>query len=116
MPELSKLIQLTVCVLACADWPLVTPVPEQHIGDVRVAVGIGYGESKFISERILQIAAEQTPLRSVAVRVGQLSPPGDGAWDEDSWLPIQLASSVYLGALPCGYTVSISCMPSAYYF
>ncbi|KDQ15200.1 hypothetical protein BOTBODRAFT_145241 [Botryobasidium botryosum FD-172 SS1] len=86
------------------NWPLLTPVPEEPIEDPSVAVHTGYGSSKWISERILQIASQKTPLRTLSVRIGQLSPSGDGFWEADSWLPIQIASSQYLGVTPSGYT------------
>ena len=86
------------------DWSAEV-LPERHIPDPRVAVGIGYGESKWVSERIVQIASERTPLRPVSVRLGQLSCIGDSPWDDDMWLPRQVASGVHLGAIASGLSV-----------
>ncbi|THG97397.1 hypothetical protein EW026_g4592 [Hermanssonia centrifuga] len=66
-----------------------------------VAEGTGYSESKWVSEQILARALNETPLRTVAVRVGQLSGSSiSGAWKIAEWLPTLVRSSVHLQCLP----------------
>lgn len=65
-----------------------------------VAVGTGYSESKWVSEKILEIARLQTPMHSVTVRVGQLSGGINGAWNTTEWLPSLVRTAVHLNCLP----------------
>lgn len=81
-------------------WPLTTPVPEKPIEDANMAVGIGYGESKWVSERILQKAAEKTPLQYVVVRIGQLTGGFNGSWDTNQWFPAMVRAGEMTGLLP----------------
>ncbi|KAJ3532134.1 hypothetical protein NM688_g7468 [Phlebia brevispora] len=69
--------------------------------DATVSVGTGYSESKWVSEQILNRASKQTPLRTVAVRVGQLTGSSiSGAWKPAEWVPALVRSSAYLKCLP----------------
>ncbi|KAI0343217.1 acetyl-CoA synthetase-like protein [Trametopsis cervina] len=65
-----------------------------------IAEGSGYAESKWISETLLAAASEITSLRSVSVRVGQISGGASGAWSRLEWFPSLIKSSVKLNALP----------------
>ncbi len=72
-----------------------------------VALGIGYGESKWVAEQVLHRAGRSTGLRTVSVRVGQLS--GDsrsGAWNAKEWVPTLVRTGARLGALPAKDCVS----------
>ncbi|KDQ17952.1 hypothetical protein BOTBODRAFT_171650 [Botryobasidium botryosum FD-172 SS1] len=82
------------------NWQLDIPVPERALPDARVALGVGYGESKWVSERILHIAAEQTALRPLVVRVGQLTFGQNGSWNSTEYLPTILRSAITLGTMP----------------
>ncbi|KAI0320589.1 acetyl-CoA synthetase-like protein [Amylostereum chailletii] len=65
------------------------------------AVGSGYSESKWVAERLLMKARDQTGLRTTVVRVGQLS--GDtqlGRWSAKDWIPALVALGKFLGAVP----------------
>lgn len=75
-------------------------MPEASLEDPKVAIGSGYSESKWVSERILQIAGEKTPLRPVVVRVGQLSGGVNGNWNKQEWVPSLVKSGEVLGVLP----------------
>ncbi|KDQ17950.1 hypothetical protein BOTBODRAFT_143676 [Botryobasidium botryosum FD-172 SS1] len=90
----------TSSTAAVMNWPLATPVPEQSFPDARVALGMGYGESKWVSERILRLAAESTALRPVVVRVGQLTYADNGEWSGTEWIPTILRSALAMGILP----------------
>lgn len=78
------------------------PFREAPILDVKIAVGSGYAESKWVVERILAIAAEKTPLRPTSIRVHQLTGGINGAWRTQEWFPGMAATSVALGAVPVG--------------
>jgi len=64
------------------------------------ATSNGYGQSKWVSERILEVAAEQTPLRPVIVRVGQVSGGVNGSWNPLEWIPGIVQSAALTRSLP----------------
>lgn len=69
--------------------------------DGSIAVGTGYGESKWIAERILQIASEKTSLKPLIVRVGQLAGGSrNGAWSTKEWFHSLVKSGVLVHCLP----------------
>ncbi|CAE6515468.1 unnamed protein product [Rhizoctonia solani] len=73
---------------------------EEHITRSTIAPGFGYGESKYVAERVLE-AARIAGLETCVVRLGQLS--GDtvsGSWSKTDWFPSVLASSLTIGQLP----------------
>ncbi|KAG2366971.1 acetyl-CoA synthetase-like protein [Suillus spraguei] len=73
------------------------PFPEEVEYDAGVAVGLGYGASKYVSERVLV----NSKLPASSFRIGQISGgPPRGAWSTTNWLPIIVESSISLGALP----------------
>ncbi|KAF3770725.1 hypothetical protein M406DRAFT_34511 [Cryphonectria parasitica EP155] len=80
----------------------VDKIPEHIFEDWRVPEGLGYGESKFVSERILETAAKEADVPAVVCRVGQIAGPltEAGCWPKQEWLPSLIASSKYLGKLP----------------
>ncbi|KAI0795664.1 acetyl-CoA synthetase-like protein [Abortiporus biennis] len=73
---------------------------EEYILDPHVPVGSGYGESKWVAERILAIASERTGLRTTTVRIGQLSGDKTGYWNEKEWVPSLVKSSFFTHCLP----------------
>ncbi|OBZ79958.1 L-aminoadipate-semialdehyde dehydrogenase large subunit [Grifola frondosa] len=75
------------------------PVEETYV-DAPVAIGNGYSESKWVSERLLAAAASKTRLQPVVVRVGQLSGSNSGAWNSTDWVPVLIRSSIHVGCLP----------------
>ncbi|KDQ56520.1 hypothetical protein JAAARDRAFT_294258 [Jaapia argillacea MUCL 33604] len=76
------------------------PALETSIVDPSVAVGTGYSESKYVGERILEIAHEQTPLRPITIRMGQLTGGCNGYWNEREWFPALVKSANLVGCLP----------------
>ncbi|KAG5729986.1 Linear gramicidin synthase subunit D [Termitomyces sp. T112] len=76
------------------------PVPEAPILDAKFALGSGYPESKWVAERILTIAAEQTSLRPVIVRIGQMSGGRNGSWNPVEWVPSIIQSGKLVNCLP----------------
>jgi len=87
----------TGAVLVCAKTPGL--IPEEPAAP-EAAIANGYTQSKWVSERILEIAAEQTSLRSVMVRVGQVSGGVNGCWNPLEWIPGIVQSSVLTKSLP----------------
>ncbi|EPQ57831.1 acetyl-CoA synthetase-like protein [Gloeophyllum trabeum ATCC 11539] len=77
------------------------PFPEEIIPKPDAAVGGGYGEGKYVVERVLAAAAEETGLRSTSLRIGQIcGGEPDGAWATTDWVPILFKSSLALSCLP----------------
>ncbi|OCB92288.1 acetyl-CoA synthetase-like protein [Sanghuangporus baumii] len=76
------------------------PVPEKYV-DFAAAEGSGYSESKWVCEKLLEIASSRTSLRPITVRIGQLSGMTNGGyWNQKEWMPALIKSSVYIGCLP----------------
>jgi len=80
-----------------ADFP--QPLEEQEV-PIDFAFGTGYGESKWVAEKILLTISQATPLRTLIVRVGQLAGGKSGAWNSTEWLPSIIQSAKILKCLP----------------
>lgn len=63
---------------------------------------MGYGESKYVVERVPDYAAEKLHLDTRIARVGQIAGPVvlPGFWNKWEWFPSLVLSSMYIGALP----------------
>ncbi|KAJ5805816.1 acetyl-CoA synthetase-like protein [Penicillium pulvis] len=67
--------------------------------DPRFVAPTGYGQSKYIGEKLLEAA----PLTTCSIRIGQLSgSTTNGAWNVTDWLPMLVKSSKVCGGLPAG--------------
>ena len=75
-------------------------VKEEPIHDATVPIGIGYTESKWLGERILEEARNKAGLRGTIVRPGQLCGSPNGSWNEREWFPTLIQSAEYLRCLP----------------
>ncbi|CAK7213836.1 putative NRPS-like protein biosynthetic cluster [Sporothrix eucalyptigena] len=78
-------------------------VTEEYLSDYRVALAMGYGESKHVAEKILEVATTRSNLHATILRVGQISGPlaeDGGQWNPAEWLPSLVRSSLTLGCLP----------------
>ncbi|EJC99755.1 acetyl-CoA synthetase-like protein [Fomitiporia mediterranea MF3/22] len=73
---------------------------EEPLPTDRIPLGNGYGESKWVAEKILNEAAKQTNLRTTIIRPGQITGGVSGSWKEHEWFPSLIRSSVTLGKLP----------------
>jgi len=78
------------------------PAPETMIEDPIIAIGSGYTESKWVAEKVLQIAGNHGAVLPTIVRVGQLTGGVNGAWRTAEWVPSMISTSVALGCLPDG--------------
>ncbi|KAF5362791.1 hypothetical protein D9757_011015 [Collybiopsis confluens] len=73
------------------------PYPEEVVLEAKYAVGLGYGESKYVAERVLA----QSGLQATSFRIGQVAGgEPNGAWANTDWLPILVKSSLALNKLP----------------
>ena len=68
--------------------------------DVEMALGTGYGESKWICEEILAISRAETRLQPVIVRIGQVSGCVNGYWKSTEWIPSIVQSVTLTDCLP----------------
>ena len=52
-------------------------------------MAMGYGESKYVAERLLELAAQSSGVCAGICRVGQLAGPvkKGGMWSKQEWLP-----------------------------
>ncbi|KAF8898051.1 hypothetical protein CPB84DRAFT_1748061 [Gymnopilus junonius] len=76
--------------------------PEAPIVDPKISIQTGYIESKWVAERLFQLASENYGLKTNVVRVGLLSGGSNGCWDPSQWFPAIAQSASYLGCLPDG--------------
>ncbi|TID18681.1 putative AMP dependent ligase/synthetase [Venturia nashicola] len=77
-------------------------VPESIIIDSSCCLPMGYGQSKYIAERMLGHASNKLHLNTEVIRLGQIagsSKTRDG-WNRNEWLPSIVISSSFIGALP----------------
>ncbi|KAJ7683139.1 putative nonribosomal peptide synthetase [Mycena rosella] len=88
----------TSSIASAQGWdPKLGPFPEELRLDADVAVGNGYGESKYVSERILAASG----LQATSFRIGQVSgATSNGAWSTTDWVPAIVKSSIALGSFP----------------
>ncbi|KAL8847954.1 MAG: hypothetical protein Q9221_007019 [Calogaya cf. arnoldii] len=77
-------------------------IPEEIIDMHTTVHPIGYAESKYLSELILQHASKKLSVDCSVARVGQLTgaAQGVGAWNPAEWFPSLVISSAHTGALP----------------
>ena len=77
-------------------------VREEIIPNVAAPSPMGYGESKYLAERLLDYAAEKLSLSIDIARVGQIAGPlnSSGTWNKAEWLPSLVISSLHIGAVP----------------
>lgn len=87
-------------VSAVGGWKGRTPVPEKPIYDLSVAGEMGYGQSKLISELLLDQAAKIAGVRSACCRVGVVAGPVErmaGAWNRHEYIPsVSIVSQLLL--------------------
>ncbi|GJJ05919.1 putative NRPS-like protein biosynthetic cluster [Clathrus columnatus] len=81
-------------------WANIPPIKEEPFYDISLLQTSGYGESKWVSERILTIAELETALKPVIIRVGQLSGGMNGNWTTREWFPSIVIASQIIGSLP----------------
>ncbi|KAJ7619690.1 hypothetical protein FB45DRAFT_931421 [Roridomyces roridus] len=78
----------------------ISSFPETILPDPSIAVQDGYCESKWISERYVQIFAEKGYLNTNVIRVGMLAGSASGVWETTQWPAILVRSGREIGCLP----------------
>ena len=77
-------------VAAVGGWDGGGKVPEEAFHDLSVASGIGYGQSKLVSECLLDKATKISGVRSACCRVGIIAGPVEkklGMWNKHEYIP-----------------------------
>jgi nucleoside-diphosphate-sugar epimerase len=80
-----------------------SPITEKIMVDPLVALPMGYGESKYLAERILDYGGTVFPNVNISIaRVGQVAGPAyaPGSWNKWEWFPSLVTSSLFLGIVP----------------
>ena len=77
-------------------------IPEEVISTDSAPGPNGYAESKYLSERLLEHAAQRLSIDTVFARVGQIAGPvrHAGLWNKTEWFPSLVISSLHVGAIP----------------
>ena len=79
-------------------------VPEIALDDPRSTLEQGYGESKWVTERLLDAAGKKSGVSAAIWRVGQIAGPVDpskpGMWNKQEFMPSLIASVPVLGVVP----------------
>ena len=82
---------------------LPSAIPETFIHDYEVAQQMGYGESKHVAERILEIASTRSGVPVTVLRIGQIAGStlaNDIPWPQQEWIPSVIKTAKSVGALP----------------
>lgn len=103
--NLIHTIRLANNILHFLDLPGEHPALEEPIHDPTVAIGSGYGESKWIAERMLIIAKEKTGLSTTSIRTGILCGDRNGYWTTTDAFPLIVKTGPLLNCL-CDVGVS----------
>ena len=77
-------------------------IPEESVHDPFAPAQMGYGESKYVAEQILDHATKKLHLKTKIARVGQIAGPlrSSGEWNRNEWFPSLVRSSLHLGIVP----------------
>ncbi|PIL34373.1 hypothetical protein GSI_03148 [Ganoderma sinense ZZ0214-1] len=76
------------------------PVPEIPLDDPSSPFGAGYGESKWVTEHVLQNVTERRGVHTVVMRLGQVTGDKTGYWNEREWFPSLVKSALFQKCLP----------------
>ena len=105
-PQRPRIVFIS-SIAAVGNWPNIYPqepvIPEAPITNTDVAMHMGYGESKCVAERILQVAHKECGILVSIVRTGQIGGPSSslgGQLPVQGWLIALTKTSKALGVLP----------------
>ncbi|KAJ9658606.1 hypothetical protein H2198_003624 [Neophaeococcomyces mojaviensis] len=88
----------SVSTVARTPGPL---VPEALPESLQCAQGMGYAQSKLVTEHIIAKAAEQTGMAARVLRVGQIvADTTHGIWNNTEAIPLMLQAATTIGVLP----------------
>ncbi|KAG1808219.1 L-aminoadipate-semialdehyde dehydrogenase [Suillus subaureus] len=101
-------------VSAVAAWRGPDSIPEAITDDPSVAQGLGYAQSKWITEKLCQVASQQTPIRTGVLRIGQMvGDTQNGVWNETEAISLIIKCTDTIGILP-NLEESVSWLPVDY--
>ncbi|MCJ1401925.1 hypothetical protein MMC11_005142 [Xylographa trunciseda] len=85
-------ILFTSSISTLGHWLVKHPgekVPERAFHDFSIPTSMGYGESKYVAEQLLELAAKKSGVSAAICRIGQLAGPVNksGMWSKQEWLP-----------------------------
>ena len=88
----SPPILFTSSISTLGNWAVKHPndkVPELGFHDFSIPSAMGYGESKYVAEQLLEKAGRTYGVSSAICRIGQLAGPvvKGGIWNKQEWLP-----------------------------
>ncbi|KAL9071871.1 MAG: hypothetical protein Q9161_003971 [Pseudevernia consocians] len=91
-------------------------IPEETIKDLTVPQHMGYAESKYIAERLLDITTTGYNVPVSTGCVSQIAGPiriSEGVWNQQEWLPSLVLSSRHLGVIPSSLSSleTVDCIP-----
>ncbi|KAF1940667.1 ochratoxin A non-ribosomal peptide synthetase [Clathrospora elynae] len=94
-------IQFISSISSVANYPSTT-VPEAVIHELSSPSPMGYGQSKYLAEQLLDYACKNLGISASFVRLGQIAGAARTAsgWNRQEWLPSLVASSAFIRALP----------------
>jgi thioester reductase-like protein len=77
-------------------------VPETVLFNFATPALTGYGQSKYVTERILDSAARKLDIKTSTIRIGQVAGAANTkrGWSRNEWFPSLVVSSLYISALP----------------
>lgn len=94
-------------ISSCGPWgPSIhkgTTIPEAAVNDLNAALDVGYGESKMISERLLDAAAGKQSIPVTVLRIGQIAgptTPEQPMWPERDIVMAMMKTSRSIAMLP----------------
>jgi thioester reductase-like protein len=101
----NKALLVFVSTISTALGVAKTPgsfVPETIIRNFAAPEPIGYGESKYVSELLIEDFAKTSGIATAVFRSGQIAGPLSkrGVWNKQEWFPSIVASSKHLNVLP----------------
>jgi thioester reductase-like protein len=97
----NSTIQFFSSISSVSSYPGTT-VPEAVITELSTPAAMGYGQSKYIAERLLDHASKRLGINASSVRIGQIAGAAGTAsgWNRQEWLPSLVTSSAFIGAIP----------------
>ncbi|OJJ69834.1 hypothetical protein ASPBRDRAFT_45119 [Aspergillus brasiliensis CBS 101740] len=92
----------SVSTVGAWTWDMGSTIPESPLEDSKACPSQGYGESKYISERICHEASRRSGVPTTVYRVGQIAGPATakGLWNPQDWLPTIIKTSKAIGLVP----------------
>lgn len=81
----------TSSVSSVARWRGPDNVPESVTADPTVAQGMGYAQSKWVTEKLCEIVSAETALHAGVLRVGQMvGDTANGVWNETEAISLMI--------------------------